>query len=115
MPDDVPRAKPPLGRISRILQCYFGDDYGSLVRGSIKNGNSGRITPKVFATYLGQTFVGEVSRLLLRQIFYLPGPVLAADIRSLFNQFITDDRVKRNNRPICISAYDRPMPDIRRD
>src|SRR5215472_9001209 len=42
MPNDVPRAKPALGRVSRILQCYFGDNYSSLVRGITKNGNSGR-------------------------------------------------------------------------
>src|ERR1700745_577761 len=108
MPDDALSANAPLDRVSRILQCYFGGDYGSLVRGSTKNGNSGRrnsslearrFTPTASAALPRRTFACEVSPLLLRHILHLLGPVFTAGIRSLFNQFISDDRVKRNNCP----------------
>src|SRR6266487_2988934 len=51
--------------------------------------------------------------LLLPQILHLLRSIFASASRPFFNQFLGRDRVKRDDRPICICADNRPMPDVR--
>jgi hypothetical protein len=60
-------------------------------------------------------FLLPFSCLLPRQIFHLLRSTFATAIGPFFNQFLGRGGVKRNNRPIRVQAYDRAMPDIRRD